>query len=203
LSDRFISRGFRGRRQESALTGRIPPGQYLERGFPVLSAGPTPHTPLERWDFTIEGEIDQPRRWTWEEFRALPHEAITADIHCVTKWSKLDTRWEGVSVDTLLAGIESAAEYVIAFCDGGYTTNLPLEAVTGGKAWVVYAYDGQPIAPEHGGPARLLVPQRYFWKSAKWVRGLRLVEEDEPGFWESLGYHNDGDPWKEQRYWGD
>ena len=203
MSDRFISRGFRGRRQESSLTGRIPPGQYLERGFPVLSAGPTPHTPLDRWDFTIEGEVDQPKRWTWEELHTLPHEAITADIHCVTKWSKLDTHWEGVSVDTLLAGIESAAEYVIAFCDGGYTTNLPLEAVTGGKAWVVYAYDGQPITPEHGGPARLLVPQRYFWKSAKWVRGLRLVEEDQPGFWESLGYHNDGDPWKEQRYWGD
>jgi DMSO/TMAO reductase YedYZ molybdopterin-dependent catalytic subunit len=203
LSNRFISRGFHGRRQESGLTGRIPPGQYLERGFPVLSAGPTPHTPLERWDFTIEGEIDQPKRWTWEEFRALPHESITADIHCVTKWSKLDTRWEGVSVDILLAGIESAAEYVIAFCDGGYTTNLPLETVTGGKAWVVYAFEGQPIPPEHGGPARLLVPQRYFWKSAKWVRGLRLLEEDEPGFWESLGYHNEGDPWKEQRYWGD
>lgn len=203
MSNRFISRGFHGRPRESTLAGRIPPGQYLERGFPVLSAGPTPHTPLERWDFTMKGEIDQPKRWTWEEFRALPHESITADIHCVTKWSKLDTHWEGVSVDTLLAGVESGAEYVIAFCDGGYTTNLPLEAVTGGKTWVVYAYDGQPITPEHGGPVRLLVPQRYFWKSAKWVRGLRLVEEDEPGFWESLGYHNDGDPWKEQRYWGD
>jgi DMSO/TMAO reductase YedYZ molybdopterin-dependent catalytic subunit len=203
LSNRFISRGFHGRPREGALAGRIPPGQYLERGFPVLSAGPTPHTPLDRWDFTIEGELDQPKQWTWEMLRTLPHESVTADIHCVTKWSKLDTHWDGVSVDTLLAGIDSAAAYVIAFCDGGYTTNLPLEAVTGGKAWVVYAYEGQPIAPEHGGPARLLVPQRYFWKSAKWVRGLRLVEEDEPGFWESLGYHNDGDPWKEQRYSGD
>ena len=202
MSERFISRGFH-RKRESAPTGRIPPGQYLERGFPVLSAGPTPHTPLERWDFTIEGEVDRPRRWTWQEFRALPHEPITTDIHCVTKWSKLDTHWEGVALDTLLAGIESPARYLIAFCDGGYTANLPLDAVTGGKAWVVDAYEGQPIEPEHGGPARLLVPRRYFWKSAKWVRGLRLVKEDEPGFWESLGYHNDGDPWKEQRYRGD
>jgi DMSO/TMAO reductase YedYZ molybdopterin-dependent catalytic subunit len=203
LSERFTSRGFRGRRRDTILTGRIPPGQHLERGFPVLSAGPTPHTPLDRWDFAIEGETDRIRRWTWNEFRALPHESITADIHCVTKWSKLDTHWEGISIDTLLAGIESAARYVIAFCDGGYTTNLPLEVVTGGKAWVVYDYEGQPISSEHGGPARLLVPRRYFWKSAKWIRGLRLLSKDESGFWESLGYHNDGDPWREQRYRGD
>lgn len=203
MSGGFISRGFKGRRQESDQSGRLPPGQHLERGFPVLSAGPTPHTPLEKWDFTIVGEIDQPKRWTWEEFRVLPHETITQDIHCVTKWSKLDTHWEGVLLDTLLAGIETAAEYVIAFCDGGYTTNLPLEDVTSGKAWIAYSYEGQPLPPEHGGPARLLVPHLYFWKSAKWVRGLKLIAEDEPGFWESLGYHNYGDPWKEQRYWGD
>jgi DMSO/TMAO reductase YedYZ molybdopterin-dependent catalytic subunit len=203
MNDRFVSRGFRGRRQESGLTGRIPPGQYLERGFPVLSAGPTPNTPLAGWDFTVEGLIAQPKRWNWEEFRALPRESITADIHCVTKWSKLDTHWEGVAVGTLLAGMDLATHYVIALCDGGYTTNLPLEAVAEGNAWVVYAYEGQQIAPEHGGPARLLVPKRYFWKSAKWIRGLRLVEHDQPGFWESLGYHNDGDPWKEQRYSGD
>jgi DMSO/TMAO reductase YedYZ molybdopterin-dependent catalytic subunit len=202
MSDQFIARGFH-RKRESPPTGRIPPGQHLERGFPVLSAGPTPHTPLERWDFTIEGEVDRPRRWTWQEFRALPHEAITADIHCVTKWSKLDTHWEGVALDTLLAGIESPARYLMAFCDGGYTTNLPLDAVTGRQAWIVDAYEGQPIEPAHGGPVRLLVPQRYLWKSAKWVRGLRLLKEDEPGFWESLGYHNDGDPWQEQRYRGD
>jgi len=128
---------------------------------------------------------------------------VTVDIHCVTKWSKLDTHWEGVSIDTLLAQVESEADYVVAFSDGGYTTNLPREEVTGGKAWIVDAYEGEPIPPEHGGPARLLVPHLYFWKSAKWVRGLRLVDEDEPGFWESLGYHNLGDPWKEQRYTGD
>jgi DMSO/TMAO reductase YedYZ molybdopterin-dependent catalytic subunit len=203
MSEGFISRGFRGRRQKNDLSARIPPGQYLERGFPVLSAGPTPRTPLETWDFSILGEVDHPKRWSWDEFRALPHETLTTDIHCVTKWSKLDTHWEGISVDTLLEQVDYDANYIIAFSDGGYTTNLPLEDVLGGKAWVVYAYDGQPLAPEHGGPARFLVPHLYFWKSAKWVRGLRLVDEDEPGFWESLGYHNHGDPWKEERYWGD
>src|SRR5512145_2569332 len=200
----FVARGFRGRRRESdASATRLPPGQYVTGDFPVLSAGPTPHTPLEQWDFSIGGEVDAPRRWTWDEFGALPSEEVTVDIHCVTKWSKLDTVWQGVSVDTLLDGIETEAEHVLAFCDGGYTTNLPLEDVTGGRAWVVWGYDGEPLDPEHGGPARLLVPHLYFWKSAKWVRGLRLTDEDEPGFWESLGYHLYGDPWREQRYWGD
>ena len=141
--------------------------------------------------------------WTWEEFLALPAETVTVDIHCVTKWSKLDTIWNGVSLDTLLDGVETSAEYVLAFSDGGYTTNLPLEDLTGGKAWVAYEYDGEPLEPEHGGPARLLVPHLYFWKSAKWVRGLELRDEDEPGFWEGYGYHNYGDPWREQRYAGD
>src|SRR5215204_1673145 len=150
-----------------------------------------------------ESDVDEPRTWSWEEFRALPSEEFTRDIHCVTKWSKLGTTWEGVSVDLLLEGVDTAAEYVVAFSDGGYTTNLPLEDVKGGKAWVAHTYEGEPLASEHGGPARLLVPHLYFWKSAKWVRGLRLVAEDEPGFWESLGYHNHGDPWREQRYWGD
>ena len=142
-------------------------------------------------------------RYSWDEFRALPTETITRDIHCVTKWSKLDTVWEGVPVSALLAGVETAAEYVVAFCDGGYTTNLPLEDVASGNAWIAHTYDGEPLDPEHGGPARLLVPHLYFWKSAKWVRGLALRNEDEPGFWENYGYHNYGDPWKEQRYWGD
>src|ERR687884_497360 len=195
----FVSRGFRGRRRDEGDSGRVPPGQYLTDDFPVLSAGPTPHTPLERWTFSIEGGAEM-KVWTWEELRALPSETFTRDIHCVTKWSKLDTTWEGVSVDTLLDGVETAATYVVAFCDGGYTTNLPLEDVTGGRAWLAFAYDGEPLDPEHGGPARLLVPHLYFWKSAKWVRGLRLLEDDEPGFWESYGYHNYGDPWREQRY---
>ena len=171
--------------------------------FPVLSAGPTPRRPLESWSFSIEGEVDEPLRWSWDEFRALPSEEITKDIHCVTKWSKLDTHWEGVSVDTLLDGVETSAEFVVAFSDGGYTTNLPLEDLSGGKAWVAFGYDGEPLEPEHGGPARLLVPHLYFWKSAKWVRGLQLRADDEPGFWEGYGYHNYGDPWLEQRYAGD
>jgi DMSO/TMAO reductase YedYZ molybdopterin-dependent catalytic subunit len=198
----IVSPGFKGRRTE-APNDRLPPGQYVTSDYPVLSAGPTPQTSLDRWDFAIAGEVDEPRRWTWEEFRALPSEEITRDIHCVTKWSKLDTLWEGVSIDTLLEGIETSAEFVIQFSDGGYTTNLPLEDVTGGKAWVAFAYDGEPLEPEHGGPARMLVPHLYFWKSAKWIRGLQLQSYDEPGFWETNGYHNHGDPWLEQRYWGD
>ena len=199
----FISRGFRGRRQDPALAGRIPPGQYLENDFPVLSAGPTPRTPLDRWDLRVDGEVDAPRRWTWDELLALPREAPTVDIHCVTKWSKLDTEWEGVSMDTILDGIEHSADYLIAHCDSDYTTNLPLDDVTGGKAWIAFGYDGEPLAPEHGGPARLLVPHLYFWKSAKWIRRLELVSDDRPGFWEELGYHDRGDPWQEQRYQGD
>ena len=199
----FITRGFRGKRREADTSGRVPPGQYLVDDFPVLTAGPTPYTPQDKWDFRLEGEIDEPRRWTWEEFTALPSESFTVDIHCVTRWSKLDTRWKGVSVDTLLAGVQSSADYVLAYCDGGYTTNLPLDDVTGGKAWVVYTYDDAPLPIEHGGPVRLLVPHLYLWKSAKWVRGLRLLREDQRGFWETLGYHDRGDPWQEQRYWGD
>ena len=197
-----ISRGFHGRRQDGP-PDRIPPGQYETRDFPVLSAGPTPHVHLDTWKFEIQADGELLASWTWEEFRALPSEEITRDIHCVNKWSKLDAVWQGVSVDTLLEGIETSAEYVTAYSDGGYTTNLPLEDVTGGKAWVVFAYEGQPLAPEHGAPARMLVPQHYFWKSAKWVRGLRLRSSDEPGFWETNGYHNYGDPWQEQRYAGD
>jgi DMSO/TMAO reductase YedYZ molybdopterin-dependent catalytic subunit len=199
----FISRGFRGKRRDDASSSRVPPGQHVVNDFPVLSAGPTPRPDLARWSFTVQGEIDQPRRWTWDELRALPQEEITVDIHCVTKWTKLDTKWKGVSVDTLLDGVDTAAEFVVAFSDGGYTTNMPLDDVTDHKAWVVYEYDGQPLHPEHGGPVRLLVPHLYLWKSAKWVRGLELKKEDEPGFWETNGYNNHGDPWKEERYWGD
>jgi DMSO/TMAO reductase YedYZ molybdopterin-dependent catalytic subunit len=199
----FISRGFGGRRREDADPSRLPPGQYLTRDFPVLSAGPTPRITPEEWSLTVSGAVDEARSWTWEELLALPAETFTVDIHCVTKWSKLDTTWTGVSVDTLLEGVSTEAEHVSAWCDGDYTTNLPLEDVTGGKAWIAYEYGGEPLHPEHGGPARLLVPHLYFWKSAKWVRGLRLTTTDEPGFWESNGYHIYGDPWKEQRYWGD
>jgi DMSO/TMAO reductase YedYZ molybdopterin-dependent catalytic subunit len=198
-----ISRGFRGRRRSADDPTRVPPGQYVTDDFPVLSAGPTPHTPLSQWTFEVRGAVDKPVSWTWAQFQALPNEMITVDIHCVTKWSKLDTVWTGVSIDTLLGGLETSAKYVLAFCDGGYTTNLPLEDLTGGKAWVAYEFGSLPLEPEHGGPARLLVPHLYFWKSAKWVRGLELRNNDEPGFWEMYGYHNYGDPWKEQRYAGD
>ena len=198
-----ISRGFHGRHREAADSDRIPPGQYVTSGFPVLSAGPTPRVALDQWSFVIRGELDEPRSWSWEELRALPREDITVDIHCVTKWSKLDTDWTGVSIDTLLDGVDTSAEHVLAFCDGGYTTNVPLEDVTGGRAWLAFGYDGEPLDPEHGGPVRLLVPHLYFWKSAKWVRGIELRDEDDPGFWESYGYHNYGDPWLEQRYAGD
>ena len=197
-----ISRGFFGRRAD-VDPGRLPPGQYLTRDFPVLSAGPTPRVQLDRWSFAVEGEIDEPRTWSWDELQALPAEEFTVDIHCVTKWTKLDTTWKGVSLDTLLDGVETEAVHASVFCDGGYTTNLPLEDLADGKAWVVYGYDGEPLEPEHGGPVRLLVPHLYFWKSAKWVRGLELRDHDEPGFWEAYGYHNYGDPWKEQRYAGD
>ena len=197
-----ISRGFRGRR-EQADPSRLPPGQYETRDFPVLSAGPTPHRPLDQWSFEISGAVDDERSWTWEELQALQPETVTVDIHCVTKWSKFDTTWTGVSVDRLLEGTGANGQFVVAWCDGGYTTNLPLADVTGGKAWIAYEYGGEPLAPEHGSPARLLVPHLYFWKSAKWVRGLTLTVEDEPGFWEAAGYNNYGDPWREQRYWGD
>ena len=170
-------------------------------GFPVLSAGPTPHTPLDEWTFAIEDGTTKLRTWSWEQFRALPSEDIRADIHGVTTWTKLDTSWEGVSIDTLLDGVEHNATHVLAFSDGDYTTNLPLEDVLDGKAWVAFAHNGQPLEAEHGGPARLLVPHLYFWKSAKWVRGLVMMPDDEPGFWEQSGYHLHGDPWREERYW--
>jgi DMSO/TMAO reductase YedYZ molybdopterin-dependent catalytic subunit len=198
-----ITRGFRRRHEEPPEGDRLPPGQYLTRDFPVLSAGPTPDIPLDEWELSVTGAVDEPRRWSWDELQALPSDRPTVDIHCVTSWSKLDTAWQGVSIDTLLDGLDVFGAYVVVRSYGGYTTNLPLEDVTDGKAWIAYGYDGAPLEPEHGGPARLLVPHLYFWKSAKWVTELEISETDEPGFWETLGYHNYGDPWREQRYWGD
>ena len=208
MTDRFVTRGFVGRRMAEGsgdAASRIPPGQYITRDFPVLSAGPTPHTPVEDWTFSIQGLVKEPVSWSWQEFLALPAREWTVDISCVTKWTKLDMRWKGVSVDTLLEGVEldQRAAFVIAWSDGGYTTNLPLADVLNGQAFVAYEYDGAPLVPEHGGPARLVVPARYFWKSAKWIRGVRLQAEDQPGFWESFGYHNRGDQWREERYSGD
>jgi DMSO/TMAO reductase YedYZ molybdopterin-dependent catalytic subunit len=199
----FVSRGFKGRRRDTAEPGRLPPGQYLVNDWPVLSAGPTPRIDLDKWTFSIEGEIDQPKRWSWKEFTALPADVVTKDIHCVTKWSKFDVEFKGVSLETLLDGVETAAEYTTQISYGGYTTNLPLDDLRGSQAWIVYEANGEPLPPEHGGPARMLIPHLYFWKSAKWIRALRLDKEDVPGFWETNGYHNYGDPWREQRYWGD
>ena len=194
------TRGFSGRRQQRT-DGRLPPGQYdVGEAFPVLSAGPTPTTDLSTWDLTVQGQVDHVARWTWEQFAALPHEDITVDLHCVTAWSKFDTHWRGVSLDTLLEGIVPTGPYVTAFCDGGYTTNLPLADLRGGRAWVVDGYGGAALEPVHGGPARLLVPHLYLWKSAKWLRGIAVTEQDELGFWERFGYHAYGDPWREQRY---
>jgi DMSO/TMAO reductase YedYZ molybdopterin-dependent catalytic subunit len=200
----FISRGFKGgRRATPELAGRLPPGQYAEQGWPVLTAGPTPDVPTSTWSFRIDGMVAKPQEWSWEEFGQLPFEKIPCDIHCVTKWSKLGVKFSGVSVDTLLARAEPTGEYAMAYSYGGYTTNLPLDDLTDGKAWVATEYEGHPLPREHGGPARLLVPHLYFWKSAKWVTGLRVMDHDEPGFWEMNGYHIRGDPWKEQRYWND
>lgn len=206
MSDQFVSRGFVGRaRDPGDKASRVPPGQYLTEGFPVLSAGPTPQVPLDGWEFTISGLVKAPVRWSWQEFTALPSRDWTVDISCVTKWTKLDTRWHGVSLDDLLgaAEIEPRARFVTAHSYGGYTTNLPLTDLLNNQAFVAWEYDGAPLEPAHGGPARLVVPHLYLWKSAKWVSGLQLREEDEPGFWESLGYHNRGDPWREERYSGD
>jgi DMSO/TMAO reductase YedYZ molybdopterin-dependent catalytic subunit len=196
----IVTPGFQGRRESA---DRLPPGQYLVRDFPVLSAGPTPRIRLERWDFTITTETGQDHVWTWEQLRELPAETPTADLHCVTKWSKLDTTWRGVSLDALLSSVDTIAGHALVYSYGGYTTNLPLADLRNGRAWLVYEFDGRDLTPEHGGPVRLLVPHLYLWKSAKWVRGMQLSDQDIPGFWESVGYHNYGDPWREQRYQGD
>jgi DMSO/TMAO reductase YedYZ molybdopterin-dependent catalytic subunit len=206
MSEPPISRGFRRRQQPTGVSARVPPGQHLTRDFPVLSAGPTPETKLTEWTFALEDGASPLAEWTWEQFNALPQTEVKVDIHCVTTWSKLDTNWRGVTIDTLLdaAGLsEAPQDFAMIHCDGDYTTNVPVGDLIEGKAMVATHYEGRPIAPEHGGPARLLVPHLYFWKSAKWARSLQFIAEDEPGFWESLGYHMYGDPWKEQRYAGD
>ncbi len=202
----MFTRGFQGKRSRSE-SKRLPPGQHFTGSFPVLSAGHTPLTDRQAWSFALQAEDGTTMRsWTWEEFQRLGPIDVTVDIHCVTRWSKFDTDWRGVTVDRIFsaAGLDDPpAPFVMAFCDGGYTTNLPVEDLLDGKAHVVWEYDGEPLDPEHGGPARLLVPHLYFWKSAKWIRGLRFMDDNEPGFWEVNGYHAYGDPWKEQRYDGD
>ncbi|MEV6790831.1 molybdopterin-dependent oxidoreductase [Streptomyces sp. NPDC051320] len=197
----IISRGFHGRRPPVGT--KLPPGQYETTGFPVLSAGPTPRVKRDEWELSVRTETGEQRTWDWAGLTALPVESPTVDLHCVTKWSKFGTEWRGVSLDTLLADVATAAKYALVRSYGGYTTNIPLDDLVDGKAWIAYGYDGGDLAPEHGGPARLLVPHLYLWKSAKWVREIELRVSDQPGFWEGAGYHNYGDPWREQRYQGD
>ncbi|SKA97899.1 DMSO/TMAO reductase YedYZ, molybdopterin-dependent catalytic subunit [Agreia bicolorata] len=194
-----FSRGFGARRRES--DPELPPGQYLTEDFPVLSAGPTPRIDTADWSFSITTESGAVTTWSWDELMALPVEDVHTDIHCVTRWSKLGTTWRGVSLDTLFADIDTSDAYTMIESYGGYTTNVPLEDLLDGKAWIAFEFDGEPLDPEHGGPARLLVPHLYFWKSAKWVHGIRMHSDDDPGFWEQNGYNMYGDPWKEQRYW--
>jgi DMSO/TMAO reductase YedYZ molybdopterin-dependent catalytic subunit len=197
----IVSRGFKGRRRSPGAD--LPPGQYLVHDFPVLSAGPTPRVARDGWEFVLTTETGAVHRWPWAALLAMPGETPTVDLHCVTKWSKLGTTWRGVSLDVLLDGVATSAAFALVESYGGYTTNLPMADLRGGQAWLAYRYGGEDLAAEHGGPVRLLVPHLYLWKSAKWVKGIRLSDTDEPGFWESAGYHNYGDPWREQRYWGD
>ena len=201
----MATRGFSGRGRPAGTNGRLPPGQFLTEEFPVLSAGPTPRISLEPWRFTLRLGPRPIKQWTWEELNALPVTTITRDIHCVTRWSKFDTTWSGISVDALFAdaGVTPPTPYTLAHSVDGYSTNVPTKDLVGGRGMVALAYDGRPISPEHGGPARLLVPHLYFWKSAKWLNGLQFTDRDEAGFWELRGYHMYGDPWREQRYSGD
>ena len=197
----FITRGFSGRNRDR--DPRLPPGQTLVEDWPVLSAGVTPQIEPADWSFEIKDETGTEHKWNWDEMQALGLEDITTDIHCVTHWSKLAMSWRGVPLDKVFENVESEYDYVMAHSYGGYTTNVPMDDLLDGQSWIAYEYDGEPLDPEHGGPARLLVPHLYFWKSAKWVRGLVLSDTEDLGFWETAGYHEYGDPWKEQRYAGD
>ena len=201
----MATRGFTGRPRPPGTSGRLPPGQSLTPDFPVLSAGPTEFVALADWRFTLKVGPKPVASWTWQEFNALPQTSFTRDIHCVTKWSKFDTLWRGVLIDDLLdaADLTPPTKYTLAHSFGGYTTNVPVADLIDGKGMIATLYNGQPITPDHGGPARLLVPHLYFWKSAKWVNGLQFTERDEAGFWELRGYHMYGDPWREQRFTGD
>ena len=196
----------RGRKQADKLgidPGRIPPGQYLTQRFPVLTYGRNPDYDLASWSLSVDGEVERPFALRWDELQALPQAEVTCDIHCVTRWSKLDTTWRGVRVRDLLerAGVKPAGTHVMAHCDGGYTTNIELEALLDDDVLVAHTYDGEPLEHDHGAPLRLLVPKRYFWKSAKFLRRLEVMPEDRMGFWELNGYHNHADPFAEERHW--
>ena len=201
----MVTRGFTGRGSSGDHSGRIPPGQHLVENFPVLTAGPTANVELADWKFTVKVGPKPAKVWNWSEFNALPKTKVTKDIHCVTSWSKLDTIWEGVLVEDILAdaGLDRPTDFVLAHSYDDYSTNVPLADLLSGKAMVALKFAGQPITRDHGGPARLLVPHLYFWKSAKWVKALQFTTRDEAGFWELRGYHIYGDPWREQRYTDD
>jgi len=198
----MFDRLFGNRPPDPALAARVPPGQYLTEKFPVLHYGSVPRIDLATWDFKVYGLVDSPFTLSWEQFRALPRKQVATDIHCVTRWSKLDTTWEGVPIQAILemAGVRPEAAFVVAHAEQGYTTNMPLSVLDDDDVLLADTFDGQPLEPDHGYPLRLLVPKRYFWKSAKWIRGLEFLDRDNLGFWERYGYHNDADPWKEERF---
>jgi DMSO/TMAO reductase YedYZ molybdopterin-dependent catalytic subunit len=198
----FRSRAMRKVEEAGYDPDRLPPGQYLTEKWPVLHAGTVPNTDLSTWDFSVFGEVESPLTLSWDEFTALPTREITTDIHCVTRWSRFDTSFRGVHWSELAKVVrpKPSARYVLAHAEQDFTANVPLAALEDEEALLAYEADGEPLTPEHGWPLRLVIPKRYFWKSAKWLRGIELLDHDEPGFWERLGYHNEADYWKEQRY---
>jgi DMSO/TMAO reductase YedYZ molybdopterin-dependent catalytic subunit len=205
-----ITRGFMGRRRQAERDPRLPPGQYdVGKGWPVLTAEPTPRVDADRWSLGIDGLVTNPTSWSLGDLKKLAgdpgKDTYRGDIHCVTTWSKLDTSFTGISLDTLLevAGPLPSATHIVEESTTRYRTNLPLSDVTGGQAWIVWEHEGKPLTREHGGPVRMIVPHLYFWKSAKWISRISLLDHDEPGFWEVNGYHDHGDPWLEQRFDGD
>ena len=198
----MFERVFGRKEQDPAVAERIPPGQYRTEKFPVLHYGSVPTTDLATWDFRVFGEVDNPLTLTWDQLKALPRKTVETDIHCVTRWSKLDTVWEGVPIQEILqlAQVRPTARFVVAHSEQGYTANLPLEVLDDDDVMLADTFGGKPLEAEHGWPLRLLVPKRYFWKSAKWIRGLEFIAQDRLGFWERYGYNNNADPWKEERF---
>lgn len=191
-----------GKKLDPAIAERVPPGQSLTERFPVLHYGPVPHTDLSKWDLKLFGLVEEPVRFSWEEFMALPQSDVVMDIHCVTRWSKLDTRWTGVLVSDLMKHVQMKpqAHFVLAHAEYGFTANVPLDIFLDAQSILAHSFDGKPLEKDHGWPLRLIIPHKYFWKSAKWLRGIEFMSQDKLGFWERNGYNNNADPWKEERY---
>lgn len=198
----MVFNAFRRAERDQSIAQRIPPGQSLTRDFPVLHYGPTPNVNVQTWNLQVYGLVERTFDVNWTEFRSFPRKSVTLDIHCVTRWSKLDTAWEGADAQELLRHVQPKhnAHFVVAECEYGFTTSVPIEVFADPQTLLADTYDGRPLEREHGYPVRLLIPGKYFWKSAKWLRALKFVEYDELGFWERNGYHNDADPWKEERF---